>query len=134
MARLRLRGIGQVGKKLLLSASSRVCRLHGSSPESQKACYKRISQSITDHRSKKSRNKGGTVDRQTDRRQDANRLKTKVAHDRRDLDENGEVDARMQIVARDPGRATCSMPSLKAATASAAACTRIGPQLTCAPQ
>ena len=39
----------------LLSASSRVCRHHGSSPESQKACYKRISQSITDHRSHKER-------------------------------------------------------------------------------
>ena len=39
----------------LLSASSRVCRHHGSSPESQKACYKRISQSITDHRSQKER-------------------------------------------------------------------------------
>ena len=39
----------------LLSASSRVCRHHGSSPESQKACYKRISQSITDHRSQDKR-------------------------------------------------------------------------------
>ena len=42
----------------LLSASSRVCRHHGSSPESQKACYKRISQSITDHRSQKVEKKG----------------------------------------------------------------------------
>ena len=37
----------------LLSASSRVCRHHGSSPESQKACNKRISQSITDHTEKR---------------------------------------------------------------------------------
>jgi len=30
-----------------------VCRHHGSSPESQKACYKRTSKPITDHRSQK---------------------------------------------------------------------------------
>ena len=35
------------------SASSRVCRLHGSSPESQTACYKRMSKPITDHRKRK---------------------------------------------------------------------------------
>ena len=35
---------------ILLSASSHVCQHHGPSPESQTACYTRISQPITDHR------------------------------------------------------------------------------------
>ena len=42
----------------LLSASSHVCRHHGSSPESPKPCYKRISQSITDHRAQRRQEKG----------------------------------------------------------------------------
>ena len=42
---------GDMSVAFPLSASSRACRHHGSSPESQKACHKRTSQSITDHRS-----------------------------------------------------------------------------------
>ena len=34
-----------------------MCRHHGSTPESQKACYKRISQSITDHREREKERK-----------------------------------------------------------------------------
>ena len=69
-----------------LSASSRACRHHGSSPESQKACYKRISQSITDHRSqrekerKRTRAKVGQSEtkRDKERQRETKRTKRKI--------------------------------------------------------
>ena len=46
-----------------------MCRLHGSSPESQTACYKRTSKPITDHRSQretKNRDSGREREREQD--------------------------------------------------------------------
>ena len=50
----RTKSAYSVGQKcVFLQIHASGCRHHGSSPESQKACYKRILQSITDHRSQK---------------------------------------------------------------------------------
>ena len=76
----------------LLSASSRVCRHHGSSPESQKACYKRISQSITDHRSQRRERKAKREERarERERKRKKERVRREKSEERRGQREERE--------------------------------------------